>query len=86
MVHIQILERSGLFSYYMYSSGIPHMCRTQIGINIAVGNRNLVLFSLMILHVCNVPGAAFICIDVTVGNFCEAEFCKAILEYCFLLL
>ena len=54
--------------------------------NIPIENRNLVLFSLIILHVCNVLGAVFICIDVTVGNFCEVEFSKVILGYCFLLL
>ena len=61
-------------------------CSGQVGINATVESRNLVLFPLIILHACNVSGAAFIWVDVTVGNFCEAEFCKAILAYCFLLL
>lgn len=85
-MQIEILERSSLFSYYMYSHSTPHMCRTQIGINVTLENRNLVLLSLTIPCVCNVLSTAFISFGTSVGNFCEAAFSKAILGYCFVLL
>lgn len=51
-------------------------CSAQIGINITVQNRNLVLFSLIILHVCNVSGTTFICMGVTVGKFVKQNFAR----------